>query len=77
MISARRIRQLTENSMLIEFILLLAVIIVTHSFYVAYIYPHSIEVIDAASVTGVYPARHPIVIVKDLEQEICIVLGLW
>ena len=66
------------NPILIDLALLAAILFAVHGLYVVYVHPQSIEVIQAAeAATGVYPARHPLVVIKDLEQEICIVLGLW
>jgi biopolymer transport protein ExbB/TolQ len=65
------------NSLLTDFLLLAAILVVVHGIYVAYIFPQSIEIIQASEGIGIYPARNPIIIVKDFEQEICIILGLW
>ena len=71
------IKRMSGNSLLADFLLLGAIIFFVHGLYVAWIYPQSLEIIAAGEAVGVYPARDPIIIVKDLEQEICIILGLW
>jgi len=67
----------SNSPLLTDFIILGAIVFAVHVVYVSFIYPQSIEVIAASELQGVYPARHPLVIVKDLEQEICLILGFW
>ena len=66
-----------NNPVLIDLAILALTLFVVHGIYVMFIHPQSIEIIQAAESTGVYPARNPIIIVKDFEQEICIVLAIW
>ena len=51
--------------------------LIVHGFYVLYIDPLAGDAIRAAAATASAPERTLAVILKDIEQEICIVLGLW
>lgn len=65
------------NPLVIDLAFLAAILFVVHGIYAMYIYPQSIEIIQLAEPSGVYPARNPIIVIKDIEQEICIILGFW
>lgn len=52
-------------------------IIVVHLIYVGYIWPQSAQVIEAARAAGQSAPRALVVILKDWEQEICIIMMLW
>ena len=52
-------------------------IIVVHLIYVGYIWPESTQVIEAARAAGQSAPRDLLVILKDWEQEICIIMMLW
>lgn len=52
-------------------------IIVVHLIYVGYIWPESAQVIEAARAAGQSAPRALVVILKDWEQEICIIMMLW
>ena len=52
-------------------------IIVIHLFYAGYVWPESSAVIEAARVAGQSAPRDLAVIIKDWEQEICIIMMLW
>ena len=52
-------------------------IIVVHLIYVGYIWPESTQVIEAARAAGQSATRDLVVILKDWEQEICIIMMLW
>jgi biopolymer transport protein ExbB/TolQ len=52
-------------------------IIVVHLIYVGYIWPESTQVIEAARAAGQSAPRDLVVILKDWEQEICIIMMLW
>jgi len=61
---------------------LIIVIIVVHAFYVSVIRPNAAQIIvDQNAAAAVDPAyvreRHVAVLVKDMEQEACFILGLW
>lgn len=52
-------------------------IIVVHTLYVMLIDPAASEAIYQASQVGEAPPRTIAVILKDIEQEICLILGIW
>jgi biopolymer transport protein ExbB/TolQ len=52
-------------------------IIVVHLFYVGYVWPDSAAVIESARAAGQSAPRNFSVILKDWEQEICIIMMLW
>jgi len=52
-------------------------VIVVHLIYVGYIWPESTQVIEAARAAGQSAPRDLLVILKDWEQEICIIMMLW
>jgi biopolymer transport protein ExbB/TolQ len=52
-------------------------IIVVHLFYVGYVWPESSAAIEAARAAGQSAPRDLAVIIKDWEQEICIIMMLW
>lgn len=52
-------------------------IIVVHLFYVGYVWPESADAIAAARAAGQSAPRDLAVILKDWEQEICIMMMLW
>ncbi|RED44858.1 MotA/TolQ/ExbB proton channel family protein [Aestuariispira insulae] len=63
---------------LIKNLVLLAVIVIAvHFLYLGYILPEADAVLTAAAAAGKSAPRELVVILKDLEQEICIALGLW
>ena len=51
--------------------------LIVHGFYVLYIDPLAGDAMRTATATAAVPERTLAVILKDIEQEICIVLGLW
>lgn len=51
--------------------------LIVHGFYVLYIDPLAGDAMRTATATATVPERTLAVILKDIEQEICIVLGLW
>ena len=52
-------------------------IIVVHLVYVGYIWPESAQAIETARAAGQSAPRDLVVILKDWEQEICIIMMLW
>jgi len=56
---------------------LIASVIVVHLAYIGFIRPQADLVIEAASLAGQSAPRNIFVILKDYEQEICIILMLW
>ena len=57
-------------------VLVIAILLV-HLIYVGYIWPVSDLVIQTAAESGLAVPRTFAVILKDLEQEVCIILFLW
>lgn len=58
-------------------IALVVSIIFVHLIYVGYIWPESAQAIEAARAAGQSAPRDLVVILKDWEQEICIIMMLW
>ena len=52
-------------------------IIVVHLFYVGYVWPESAALIEASRAAGQSAPRNIVVILKDWEQEIAIILMFW
>jgi len=52
-------------------------IIVVHLFYAGYVWPESAQLLDAARAAGKSAPRNIVVILKDWEQEIAIILMFW
>ena len=52
-------------------------IIVVHLFYAGYVWPESAQLLDAARAAGKSVPRNLVVILKDWEQEIAIILMFW
>ena len=62
---------------IVDVIGLMLCALIVHGFYVLYIDPLAGDAIRTAEATATVPERSLAVILKDIEQEICIVLGLW
>nr|VFK56006.1 MAG: MotA/TolQ/ExbB proton channel family protein [Candidatus Kentron sp. TUN]VFK58213.1 MAG: MotA/TolQ/ExbB proton channel family protein [Candidatus Kentron sp. TUN]VFK62171.1 MAG: MotA/TolQ/ExbB proton channel family protein [Candidatus Kentron sp. TUN] len=60
-----------------NFIVLIASIIVVHLIYMGYVRPEANLLLEMASAAGQSAPRDLVVILKDIEQEICFVLMLW
>jgi len=56
---------------------LVVAIIVVHLFYAGYVWPESAALIEASRAAGQSAPRNIVVILKDWEQEIAIILMLW
>lgn len=65
------------GTMIKNLLVLVASIVVVHVGYLAYIRPHANKLIDAARAAGQAPPRDITIILRDYEQEICIILLLW
>ena len=65
------------HSTVLDIIGLMLCALIVHSFYVLYIDPLAGDAMRTATATAAVPERTLAVILKDIEQEICIVLGLW
>lgn len=62
---------------IVDIIGLMLCAFIVHGFYVLYIDPLAGDAIRTAEAAATVPERSLAVILKDIEQEICIVLGLW
>ena len=65
------------HSIVLDIIGLTLCALVVHAFYVLHIDPLAGDAMRTATATATVPERTLAVILKDIEQEICIVLGLW
>ena len=65
------------NSLVLDLVGLLLSALIVHTVYVLYIDPLASDALRAATASGTVPERSLVVILKDVEQEICIILGLW
>jgi len=63
-----------NNFLFFSFILSIVVI---HIFYLSLINPISFEILAYAKENNLAPPRHYSIILKDLEQEICLILFIW
>jgi biopolymer transport protein ExbB/TolQ len=60
-----------------DLIYVLIALFVVHSFYLLYVEPLSASGIEDAIIRGVVPERTLWLILKDFEQELCLILGAW
>ena len=67
----------TGHGIVVDVIGLALCALAVHAFYVLYIDPLAGDAMRSAAATATVPERTLAVILKDIEQEICIVLGLW
>ncbi|MBI9080879.1 MAG: MotA/TolQ/ExbB proton channel family protein [Pseudodesulfovibrio sp.] len=65
------------GTMIKNLLALVASVVVVHISYLAYIRPQANKLIDAARAAGQAPPRDLTIILRDYEQEICIILLLW
>jgi len=65
------------SNMVKSLVVLLASIITVHLAYIGFIRPQADLVIEAAKLAGQSAPRNIFVILKDYEQEICIILMIW
>ncbi len=56
---------------------LIVSIAVVHVVYAGYLWPEADQILEASRQAGVSSPRNLIVILKDTEQEICLILMLW
>jgi biopolymer transport protein ExbB/TolQ len=56
---------------------MVVVIVAVHLAYVGYIWPEANLILDAAKLAGQAAPRNVTVILKDYEQEICLILMFW
>ena len=52
-------------------------VVIVHTIYFIYIDPSATETVYQATLIGEPPPRTFAVVLKDFEQEVCLVLGLW
>ena len=67
----------SNNSIVVDVLGLIIASIVVHSVYMFWIDPSAIQLLFEAKELGEPPPRALAVILKDPEQEICIILSLW
>lgn len=65
------------SKILFSVLALVISIVVVHLFYIGYVWPQADIAIQAAAAAGQTAPRHIAVILKDYEQEICLILLLW
>jgi biopolymer transport protein ExbB/TolQ len=65
------------SDMIKSFAVLIVSIIVVHLIYIGYVRPEAALLIDLAKQAGQSAPRDLVVVLKDYEQEICIILMLW
>ena len=65
------------NVVVVDMFGLFLSIVLVHTFYVVYIDPSANEALFQASEASEPPPRIFSVILKDIEQEICLILGFW
>ena len=71
------IRFIRENPVFADILLLILSMSLIHLFYVLYVSPISTKELEAALSLGSVPERTLWLILKDFEQELCLILGLW
>nr|VFJ62000.1 MAG: MotA/TolQ/ExbB proton channel family protein [Candidatus Kentron sp. FW] len=65
------------SDMIKSFIALIVSIIVVHLIYIGYVHPEANSLLEMARQAGQSAPRDVVVILKDIEQEICFILMLW
>ena len=65
------------NAWLVDVFGLVLAASLVHLVYLFYIDPAASEMVRSAEAIGAVPDRHLAIILKDLEQEICLTLTLW
>ena len=60
-----------------SFIVLIISAILVHLAYIGYVRPEADLILEAARQAGQSAPRDLIIVIKDYEQEICIILMLW
>ena len=66
-----------DNQAFRTFIYLIISLFIIHSLYILFITPFSNEYLSIASEAGTTVPRNIFVILKDIEQEICLILFFW
>ncbi len=73
----RLVRFSAGHGVILDLVGLILCAALVHLVYLFYIDPVAGDAIRAATAEGAVPERNLAVILKDLEQEICLVIGLW
>lgn len=71
------VRQTREYELAFDILGLLICACVVHFFYILYVDPSAAAVEAAATQSGEIPGRLFVILVKDVEQEICFILTFW
>lgn len=74
---ARRSRLSRVPSIVLDAVGLLVCFTAVYLFYAVFVDPTTEEILRVAAETGTPPGRSFAIIIKDWEQQTCIVLGLW
>ena len=73
-----KLKKIIQNYPFIPDIIGLAISIFSvHLIYVLFIDPSVVEIEEISRVAGTVPERTMPIILKDLEQELCLILGFW
>ncbi len=70
-------RSMAQRPLLADLGGLLAAAVLVHGLYLIFIDPTAAETVRAAAELGAAPPRTFAVMLKDAEQEACLILGLW
>jgi len=70
-------RFIKETPVATDVILLIFSVSIIHLFYVLYVDPISTVELDLALSSGKVPSRTVWLVLKDFEQELCLILALW
>ena len=68
---------IAQRPLLADLVGLLAAAGITHALYVLFIDPAAAEAVRMAAESGSAPPRTLAALIKDAEQEVCVILGLW
>ena len=68
---------LRNNAVFLDVLFFFLACFLVHSVYVFYVHPISAEEISGAVLMGAVPKRTVWLILKDLEQELCLILAIW
>ena len=71
------VKFINENPVFADILLLILSVSLVHLFYVLYVAPISTMELSVALNSGSVPDRTAWLILKDFEQELCWILGLW
>ena len=60
-----------------SFVVLIVSVILVHLAYIGYVRPEAELLLEAAKQVSQSPPRDLVIVLKDYEQEICIILMFW